>query len=142
MVPLLASEALQQLLIRLHNLSLILQDLRPSQWNRGTAGAERPSCAIPGVQGHLWHLTAVNDQFAGSAYINGRRLTKKLALSTKYIKVLTNQINNHLQSCLAWCELQDPNKALKALGRSEDLLSQLYQAILNHSKATLTASRP
>ena len=65
-----------------------------------------------------------------------------MALSTQYIKALTNQINNHLQSCLAWCELQDPNKALKALGRSEDLLSQLYQAVLHHSKATLTASRP
>jgi hypothetical protein len=65
-----------------------------------------------------------------------------LALSTQYIKALTNQINHHLQSCMGWCELHDPNKALKALGRSEDLLSQLYQAILNHSKATLTVPKP
>jgi hypothetical protein len=65
-----------------------------------------------------------------------------LALSTHYIKALTNEINNNLQSCLGWCELHDPNKALKALGRCEDLLGQLYQGVLNHSKATLTAPKP
>jgi len=88
-----------------------------------------------------FNLTAVNDGFIESGYTRGRRL-KKLALSTQYIKALTNQINHQLESCMGWCELHDPNKALKALGRSEDLLSQLYQAILNHSKATLTVPKP
>jgi len=89
-----------------------------------------------------FNLTAVNDGFMESGYTSSRRLIKRLALSTQNIKALTKQINNHLQSCMGWCELQDPNKAFKALGRSEDLLSQLYLAVLNHSKATLTAPKP